>query len=153
MIGLSSATQSLAGLAISPFVPWSISLFGMRRADLAPSGIYAAIGRTNIETGGVRLEVTPSARLDGFVHANLFWLDSATDSFSTTGVRDASGRSGRYGGEQLEGRLRYWLVPRALRFETNAVFLHKGHFLKAAPNAPATAATSAYVSAAVTASF
>ena len=31
LIGLSSATQSLAGLVMSPFVPWLISLFGMRR--------------------------------------------------------------------------------------------------------------------------
>jgi len=57
------------------------------------------------------------------------WLASNTDSFSTTGVRDATGRSGDFAGRQLEGRIRYWLVPNALRFEANAVWLDKAGFL------------------------
>ena len=66
------------------------------------------------------------------------WLASATDSFSTTNVRDPTGRSGRYAGELLEGRLRYWLIPDTLRLETNAALIAKGRFLKTAPNAPQT---------------
>ena len=87
------------------------TLFGMRRADFGPSGIYAAIGRTNMITPAVRLEVTPNPRLDAFAAYRPMWLASKTDSFSTTGVRDASGRSGSFAGHQLEGRVRYWAVP------------------------------------------
>lgn len=43
------------------------TLFGMRRADLAPAGIYNAIGRANILTPGIRAEVALGKRLDGFV--------------------------------------------------------------------------------------
>ena len=64
------------------------------------------------------------------------WLASRTDAFSTTGVRDAAGRSGRYAGQVVDGRLRWWLVPSRLRGELNGRWIGKGHFLRDAPNAP-----------------
>ena len=114
------------------------SLFGTRRGDLAPSGIYNAIGRANIVTPGLRLEVTPSPRWDGFVAVRGLWLEAREDAFSTTGVRDPAGASGRFAGRQLEGRVRYWLVPGKLRAEANGVWLDKARFLRRAPNAPPT---------------
>lgn len=128
------------------------TLFGMRRADFAPSGIYAALGRANISTPGLRVEVTPSARLDGFVTYRGLWAASATDSFSTTGVRDPSGAAGSYAGRHLEGRLRYWLVPGSLRFEANGAILFKRGVLVRAPNAPRTGDTH-LISLALTATF
>lgn len=128
------------------------TLFGMRRADLAPAGIYAQIGRANISTPGVRIEVAPTRRLDGFAVYRAMWLENATDAFSSTGVRDPGGRSGRFAGHQLEGRIRWWAVPERLRLEANAAFLAKGRFLEAAPNAgPAGDVT--YLSIAATFSF
>ena len=128
------------------------TLFGMRRADLAPSGLYNAIGRTNILTPGLRIEATLHPRLDVFLAARGLWLASDTDAFSTTGVRDATGRSGDFAGRQLEGRARWWLIPNALRFETSAVWLDKAGFLQSAPNAPRTG-DSRYVSLNLTAMF
>ena len=113
------------------------TLYGMRRADFAPSGIYAAIGRANIVTPGVRLEAAPSARLDGFAVYRAMWLAADEDGFSTTGVRDASGGSGAFAGHQIEARLRYWILRQRLRFEFDGVLLAKGRFLRDAPNAPA----------------
>jgi len=117
------------------------TLFGMRRADFSASGIFAAIGRANIVSPGLRLEVTPSPRWDGFVTARAMWLDAAEDAFSTTSVRDPSGRAGRFAGRQVEGRVRYWLIPDRLRAEFNGAWLDKGRFLRQAPNAPATGDT------------
>lgn len=128
------------------------TLFGMRRADLAPAGIYNAIGRFNIITPGVRAEVAPSKRLDAFAVYRAMWLADRTDAFSTTGVRDASGRSGRFAGHQVEARLRYWLVPGFLRGEVNGLWLAKGRFLETAPNAPATGDTH-YLATGLTATF
>ena len=112
------------------------TLFGMRRADLAPAGLYNAVARANIVTPGIRLEATPSKRLDMFAVYRPMWLAAKEDSFSTTGVRDASGRSGSFAGHQIEGRLRYWLIPSRLRFEYDGLLLAKGRFLREAPNAP-----------------
>lgn len=113
------------------------TLFGMRRADLAPAGIYNAVGRANLIAPGLRVEIAPSKRVDAFAAYRPLWLASRFDSFSTTGVRDASGNSGRFAGHQMEARVRYWLIPKRLRLEWNGVLLAKGRFLKEALNAPA----------------
>lgn len=128
------------------------TLFGMRRADLAPAGIYNAIGRANIRTPAVRVEAAPGKRFDAFAVYRAMWLADRTDSFSTTGVRDATGQSGSFAGHQVEARLRYWLVPNRLRGELNGVWLAKGRFLREAPNAPQTGNTR-YLATSLTASF
>jgi hypothetical protein len=128
------------------------TLFGMRRADLAPSGLYNSVGRANIVTPGVRVEVTPTKRLDGFVAYRALWLADRHDAFSTTGVRDVTGGSGSFAGHQIDARLRYWLLPEHLRFEVDGVLLFKGRFLREAPNAPA-GDTARYVSLNLTASL
>lgn len=128
------------------------TLFGMRRADFSPAGVLAAIGRSNINSPGVRAEVAPGKRLDAFVTYHPLWLAEKTDSFATTGVRDASGKAGSFAGHQVESRMRYWIVPGLLRGEINAFWLAKGRFLRTAPNAPATGNTT-YVSSALLASF
>jgi hypothetical protein len=128
------------------------TLFGMRGADFGPSGIFATVGRANLSSPAVRLEVAPSARLDAFARYSRLGLASVTDSFSNSGVRDAAGRSGGFAGQMVEGRVRYWIAPKVLRLDLNAVVLGKGRFLRAAPNAPPPKDT-AYVAMALQAFF
>ncbi|MBC9032839.1 alginate export family protein [Sphingomonas sp. JC676] len=128
------------------------TLFGMRRADLAPAGLYNAVGRANIATPGLRVEATPSKAVDWFVGYRLMWLADRTDTFSTTGVRDATGRAGSFAGHQVDARVRTWIVPDRLRVEVDGVWLAKGRFLRAAPNAPTNGDTK-YLSLNLTASF
>lgn len=127
-------------------------LFGMRRADLGPAGLYNAIGRSNVLSPGARIEVTPSRRVDAFFGYRALWLADRHDAFSTTGVRDASGQSGRFAGHQIDARLRWWLVPTCLRFEANGVVLAKGAFLRQAPGA-GPGATTRYASLNLSAYF
>ncbi|KQS57755.1 hypothetical protein ASG17_01870 [Brevundimonas sp. Leaf363] len=129
------------------------TLFGMRRADFAPAGLYNAVSRSNLVSPGLRLEVTPNRRWDAFVSGRLMWLASDVDSFATTGVRDPLGRSGDDAGGQIDGRVRWWVVPDRLRFEADGVWLSKGSFLRDAPNAPASGDASRYVSLNLTAYF
>ncbi|HEV2567782.1 alginate export family protein [Sphingomonas sp.] len=127
------------------------TLFGMRRADLAPAGLYNAIARTNLISPGVRLEAVPDKKTDWFVSYRPMWLASRFDSFSSTGVRDASGRSGRFAGHQVDSRIRRRVSP-WLTLEADAVLLRKGRFLTEAPNAPPKRWTR-YLSLNVSASF
>lgn len=128
------------------------TLYGMRRADFVPSGIYAAIGRANISTPGVRVEVAPGKRFDGMINYHPMWLANRFDGFSTTGVRDASGKAGNFAGHGIDTRLRWWAIPRALRAELNAGYIAKGRFLRDAPNAPRTGNTR-YLALALTANY
>lgn len=111
------------------------SLFGPRRAEFGPTGIFGILGRENIVSPGLRISARPSARTDGFVSWRANWLDENTDSFARSGVRDATGQSGSFGGHQIEGRVRHWLVPGNVRLEVGGAWFIEGNFLKNAPAA------------------
>ena len=110
------------------------SLYGPRRPDWGPTGIYGPLGRANIRSPGLRLEVRPGARWDGMVAWRAAWLDSRTDAFGFTGVRDPAGAAGRFAGHQVEARARYWIVPGLLRLEAGGALLLRGRFLEDADN-------------------
>jgi hypothetical protein len=110
-------------------------LYGPRRPDFGPTGIYGPLGRSNISSPGLRLEVNPDDRWDGFIFYRVLYLDEARDSFANTGIRDASGASGDFAGHQIEARARYWITPRALRLDLGAAALLQDEFLERAPNA------------------
>lgn len=117
------------------------TLYGGRRGDFAPAGQYALVGRSNINSPGLRVEVTPSARLDVMATVRGLWLASAVDAFSTSGIRDVTGAAGSYAGMQWDSRVRYWLVPKRMQLEINAVLLKHGQFLQLAPGARRESAT------------
>jgi hypothetical protein len=112
------------------------TLYGARRFELGPTSLYGLVSRANSISPGIRVEVTPDKRWDGFVMYRALWLASATDAFGASSVRDPSGRSGRFAGQQIEGRVRYWLVPKIAQLDVGAAVLLKGRFLRDAPNAP-----------------
>ncbi len=116
-------------------------LFGSRRGDFGPNGLYGPLSRSNIVSPGIAVEGKPNKDWDFSIKARKLWLASATDSFGATNVRDASGATGRDAGAQVEGRVRYWAVPKRVRIEGGAAWLAKGDFLTTAPNAPATGDT------------
>jgi hypothetical protein len=128
------------------------TLLGMRRAELAPAGLYNAVGRANFSSPAVRLEISPDKRTDSFLSVRPLWLAERRDTFSTTGVRDASGAAGNYVGEQIDARLRYWAIPKRLRLEVDGVLLRKSRWWSQAPNSPG-AANTRYVSANATVQF
>jgi hypothetical protein len=111
------------------------TLFGARRFEYGPTGIYGAIARGNISSPGFRVEVAPNGRIDGLVGYRAVFLASDEDAWTTAGVRDPTGASGRFVGHQVEARLRYGLLPDNLRFEVGGAYLFDGRFARKAPNA------------------
>lgn len=111
-------------------------ILGMRRADLAPGALYNLIMRSNFISPGVRLEAAPNKYSDLMVSYRPFWLAARKDAFSSSGVRDPSGRSGSFAGHQLDARLRYKLTPKIL-LEGDIALFAKGRFMRDAPNATA----------------
>lgn len=114
------------------------TLYGARRFEFGPNGLYGPFSRANIVSPSVRFEVTPSKRTDGFIAWRSAWAQNARDSFAVTGVRDASGASGKLAGHQIEARVRHWIVPGRLQVDTGGAVLIKRGLLRDAPNAPAT---------------
>lgn len=112
------------------------TLYGDRSFEFGPTDIYGPVSRANLSSPEIRVEARPGARWDTYLAVRGLWLASDSDGFAATGVRDAAGRSGDYAGTQIDGRVRYWLVPETLRLAAGAAVLIKGRFLNDAPNAP-----------------
>lgn len=117
------------------------TLFGARRIDFGPSGLFGPLTRSNIIAPMVKVEVAPGQRFDAMLAWRPAWLASATDAFAATLVRDRAGKSGRFAGHQVEMRVRYWLVPGVMRVDSGVAALVKGGFLRGAPLAPDTGNT------------
>lgn len=111
------------------------SLFGPRRADFGPTDIYGPFGRENIVSAGLRAGAKPHRLLDGYISWRANWLANDRDMFARTGVRDASGQSGTFAGNQIELRTRLWLVMDSLRWELGGAAFIQGPFMRDAPNA------------------
>lgn len=116
------------------------TLFGARRFDFGPTGIYGAFARSNINTPGYRIIANPRSDVQLGVSHRAFWLASDTDAWTTTGsgssaLRDKSGNTSNYIGQQLELTARYDFNS-SLNFETGWTHLFKVDFAKYAPNAP-----------------
>lgn len=127
-------------------------LYGGRRFEFGPTALFGPVSRSNLVSSGARAEIAPSKGLNLSVAHRALWLDSATDSFGLTGVRDPSGASGRFAGQQLDLQLVHWLVPQRAQLDLGYAHLFKGSFLRNAPNAPATGDTD-YGYASVTFTF
>lgn len=117
------------------------TLFGPRRFDFGPTGLYGPVHRYNLLSGGVRLEAKPGKSSDVMAMVRSLWLDSKSDAFSATGVKDAAGGAGRFAGYQVEARVRRWLIPDLVRVDGGVAYLAKGRFLTDAANAPKTGDT------------
>jgi len=111
------------------------TLYGARRFEFGPTGIYGAFARSNINTPGLRISAAPrSDVLLGLSH-RFYWLAEDKDSWTSANLRDASGRTDNFIGQQLELTAR-WDVNSSLNFETGYAHLFKGTFAKEIINAP-----------------
>ena len=110
------------------------TLFGARRFDYGPTGIYGPIARSNVHTPGLRLQVKPGKRVTSFVALRSFWLADKRDGWTTSrGLRDTTGSSGDYLGTQIEIRIRWNVLPGNLKLETGYAHLFDGEFIDNVP--------------------
>lgn len=111
------------------------TLFGARRFEHGPTGIYGAFARSNIQSPGYRLSARPASGVDVMLAHRLYWLASDTDAWMTSGLRDPAGDAGSFVGQQLEARLRWDVAPGNLRLEVGGAHLFAGSFIDDAANA------------------
>ncbi|MFN7056591.1 alginate export family protein [Hyphomonas sp.] len=111
-------------------------LFGSRRTDLNNTSIHGPLTPANISAPGLRLEVRPDARWDGWAQYHAVSLASSTDAWVIAGLRDPDGQSGRFVGHAFDTRARYWVIPESLRLELGASVLIFGEFAKSVPGGP-----------------
>lgn len=106
------------------------TLYGERRFDFAPQGIYGLFARGNLRAPGVRVTFVPWRGWQAMFSYRSFALDQARDAWSGVGLRDLTGRAGRQIGRQLEGSLTWSVVDERLAFETGFAQLWAGEFFR-----------------------
>ncbi len=87
-------------------------LFGARRFEFGPTGLYGLLARSNIASPGLRLDVTPHRTIDGIVAWRPAWVT-------------LSG----FLGHQIEGRVRWHPWPGNLSFEVGAATMQGGDLI------------------------
>ena len=123
------------------------TLYGDRRWEFGPTGIYGALTRSNILSPGIALRSKPSPSTDFRIDYRPAWLASKRDFMPTAALRDPDGLSGSFIGHQVDLRWRWWPGSRNLTVDFSAAYLWKGEFLKNAPGAPPPSNTAyAYIS-------
>jgi hypothetical protein len=126
------------------------TLYGDRRWEFGPTGIYGALTRSNILSPGVALRSKPGPSTDFRIDYRPAWLASDRDFMPTAVLRDRDGNSGSFIGHQVDLRWRWWSPSRNLTVDFTAAYLWKGEFLKNAPGAPPDSNTAyAYISTAM----
>jgi hypothetical protein len=106
------------------------TLFGDRRFDTGPTGIYGAFVRSNLDALGVRLTFRPKPRWQGMLHYADYRLAESRDGWIGTGWRDSTGEAGRSVGRQLEGSFAWTAIENRLTIETGFAELELGRFAK-----------------------
>jgi hypothetical protein len=111
------------------------TLFGARRWEFGPTGILGAIARANVVSPGWRVTANPTDAVDLMFAHRLVQLESDKDTWTPSGVKDASGASGDDVGQFVEFRLRWNVLPGNFSIDTGVAHLFAGDFLDSAPNA------------------
>ena len=109
-------------------------LFGARRFDFGPTGIFGPFRRSNLVSAGVGLQLAPHPRVKARVDVRYSALAQGKDSFSGNALRDPSGDAGRQLGTDLEFGVQ-WNPRSWLSFEVVYDHWFKGDYLDDVPGA------------------
>ncbi|MCU0864022.1 MAG: alginate export family protein [Planctomycetes bacterium] len=104
------------------------TLFGARRFEYGPTGIWGAVARANLNSPELRLNLQPSKTVDLMFAVRGVWLASERDAWTASGLRDRSGSSGTDVGTQYEARLRWDVLPKSFNLELGGAYLAEGSF-------------------------
>lgn len=104
------------------------TLFGDRRFEFGPTGIYNVVTRSNLESPSVRVTFRPRERWQTMLGYRVLRLDEPRDAWVGSGWRDASGAAGRSLGRHLEGSFTWSAIPNRLALELGFAHLWAGRF-------------------------
>lgn len=106
------------------------TLFGARRFELGPTGIWGLLGRSNLNSPAYVAALMPRRDLELTLTHRAVWLANPRQAWGATDLIDLSGRAGRRVGQQAELRLRYrWTTH--LEFDAGVTRFFDGPFVTA----------------------
>ncbi|MCA3009564.1 MAG: alginate export family protein [Phycisphaerales bacterium] len=104
------------------------TLFGARRWEFGPTGLYGAVARANLNSPEVRLLLQPRKHLQFTVGWRMVMLAEDRDAWTASGLRDRTGSSGNHVGDQYELRMVWEVAPQSVDFDFGICYLAEGSF-------------------------
>jgi hypothetical protein len=110
-------------------------LFGARRFDMIPTGVFGPFFRSNITGPGVQFYLQPRPGLRIYTKYRAWYLAQARDQWVGSGLQDPTGNAGNFVGQDVEIQVR-WQV--SLNFELEAGYDHffKGSYIQTLAKVP-----------------
>lgn len=103
------------------------TLFGARRWEYGPTGLWGAFFRTNLISPGWRVAVTPTRDWILQVKHRVWYLAQSRDFFGNNGLRDATGNAGTSLGHDVELQAQ-WAISNNLDLDVGYVHWFKGSY-------------------------
>ncbi|MDG2302156.1 MAG: alginate export family protein [Gammaproteobacteria bacterium] len=110
------------------------SLYGARRFEYGPVGIFGAFNRSNISSPGIRVSMLPNNRSQLMIGYRGFWRANKGDSWVAAKISDPTGTASSFLGQQIEARLRWELAPNNSLIEIGTAYLRSGKYARDAGN-------------------
>lgn len=109
------------------------TLFGARRFEYEPTSIWGPFSRTNLNSPGWRIIVTPASGWNVQVKHRVWYLAQSKDFFGSSGLRDSTGQSGISLGQDVDLQVQ-WIVNSNLEFDAGYVHWFKGSYFDRLPS-------------------
>lgn len=109
------------------------TLFGARRFEYEPTSIWGPFSRTNLNSPGWRIIVTPASGWNLQVKHRVWYLAQSKDFFGSSGLRDSTGQAGTSLGQDVDLQVQ-WIVNSNLEFDAGYVHWFKGSYFDRLPS-------------------
>jgi hypothetical protein len=110
-------------------------LFGARRGEFSPTGLFGPFYRSNISSPGIRLILKPLPVLAFNVKFRAWYLAQSKDAWVNSGMRDPSGAAGNVLGQDVEARIQ-WNPWANLSVDAGYDHFFKGSYIKNQAHVP-----------------
>jgi hypothetical protein len=111
------------------------TLYGARRWEYGPTGIFGPFARNNINTPGARMQLVPHRDVATFVGYRAWWMADSKAAWQPANLVDPTGKAGDFMGHTVELSAR-WDAHENIALEGGYTCLFKGGFARNAPGAP-----------------
>jgi hypothetical protein len=108
------------------------TLFGARRFEYMPTNTFGPFYRTNLSSPGWRVIGTPAQGWTIQLKHRVWYLAQNTDVFGKSGLKDTTGGSGNYLGQDVELRAQ-WAVSTNMDFDVGYDHWFKGSYFDRLP--------------------
>ena len=111
------------------------TLFGARRFEYNPTGLFGPFFRSNINSPGIRTYLTPFPQGKLMLKYRAWWLAQGRDAWIGSGLQDPTGQAGTFLGQDIEFQIT-WSPSPFITFDAGYDHFFKGSYIQTLAEIP-----------------